>query len=208
MTTAGPINPLSVQHGHFPMSFANPEQGNKYMKFLGPPITDLKVTPFDQQNYPTYDLPEAYKGDNLFLTQRITGFVLEDISWYTTVCLPWLETDQLHVVYNEWHFNTVLASRVPHQGTPRLVTTSKRQFKTVRNFFSSSDLMFFISTLCDEVLHSLWKEISMQQLKDKRYFISFYLQKLTSDLAISKKHHWYRSMRTGNNRSRYCTFLS
>lgn len=54
---------------------------------------------------------------------------MEDIEWYTTIALPWAQTDQVNVTWNEWHFDNHLADRVPHEGVSRLVTTSKRQFK-------------------------------------------------------------------------------
>ena len=82
----------------------------------------------------TYDLPEAYKGRNLFIRDTIDGFILQENEWYTTVALPFAQTNDIHLAWNEWHFNATLAGRVPHEGVSRLLTSRKRQFKdhTVR----------------------------------------------------------------------------
>ena len=62
-----------------------------------------------------YDLPEAYKGKNLFLRDTIDGFIMGDNEWYTRDILPYAQTDQIHLAWNEWHFNQTLAGRVPHE---------------------------------------------------------------------------------------------
>ena len=28
---------------------------------------------------------------------------MEDIEWYTTIALPWAQTDQVNVTWNEWY---------------------------------------------------------------------------------------------------------
>ncbi|KKK56061.1 hypothetical protein LCGC14_3068310, partial [marine sediment metagenome] len=82
-------------------------------------------------SYTNYDLPEAYKGKNLFLRDTIDGLIMDaKDEWYTTAALPWAQTDQMHIQWNEFHFNRRLVDRVPHEGISRLVTSSKRQFRT------------------------------------------------------------------------------
>ncbi len=99
-------------------------------KYLGPPVGEITPIPYDKTPYTNYDLPEYYKGKNLFLRDTIDGFIMDDSNrWYTTLALPWAQTDQMHVQWNEWHFNTVLAGRVPHEGISRLITSSKKMFR-------------------------------------------------------------------------------
>lgn len=108
---------------------------NRYMAFLGPDAGRAVVGAYDKTSYQNYDMPEYYQNKSLYLRDTVTGFITaEDIDWPTTVCLPWFATDQIKIAWNEWHFNTVLAGRVPHEGVPRLVTSSKKEFadRTVR----------------------------------------------------------------------------
>lgn len=98
---------------------------HEYMKFLGPPTGSLQPTAYDKQNFTHYDLAEAYKGRNLFLADTVTGFVMENITWYTTNALPWVQSDQLHFQWSEWKMTEAIAPRVPHEGVSRLLTSSK-----------------------------------------------------------------------------------
>lgn len=123
------MNVQSVDQHHFPVATGAQDMGNKWYKYLGPPVGHVTPSPYDKQSYTNYDLPEYYKGKNLFLRDTVDGFILEDNRWYTTIALPWSQTDQMHITWNEWHFNTALADRVPHEGISRLVTSSKRQFR-------------------------------------------------------------------------------
>ena len=108
--------------------------GNPWAQYFGPASHAIKTNAYDKYAYATYDLPEAYKGRNLFIRDTIDGFILQDNEWYTTVALPFAQTNDIHLAWNEWHFNATLAGRVPHEGVSRLITSSKRQFKdhTVR----------------------------------------------------------------------------
>ena len=124
------MNVQSQGQHHLPVATGAMDMGNKFYKYLGPPVGHVTPSAYDKVSYSNYDLPEFYKGKNLFLRDTIDGFIMEDNRWYTTVALPWAQTDQLHLVWNEWHFNTALADRVPHEGISRLITSSKRQFKT------------------------------------------------------------------------------
>jgi hypothetical protein len=112
--------------------------GNKWLQYFGPPNGAVNSAPYDKYKYTTYDLPEAYKGKNLYLRDTIDGLITGDISqhtWYTSPsCLPYVYTDQIHLQWNVWQFNRTLAGQVPHEGISRLITSSKRSFKehTVR----------------------------------------------------------------------------
>jgi hypothetical protein len=111
-----------------------PQGGNKWAPYFGQGSHEMHTKAEDTYKYETYDLPEAYKGKNLFLRDTVEGFILHDNEWYTRVVLPYMQTDQIHLKWNEWHFNQTLAGRVPHEGISRLITSSKRSFKdhTVR----------------------------------------------------------------------------
>ena len=126
---------VGAQLQNEPQSMQDPLGGaNPWENYFGPSSHELKTNAYDKYSYETYDLPEAYKGKNLFLRDTIDGFIMGDNEWYTRVVLPYAQTDQIHLAWNEWHFNQTLAGRVPHEGISRLITSSKRAFKdhTVR----------------------------------------------------------------------------
>ena len=115
---------------HEPHTMMAPIAGaNPWEQYFGPPSHQMVTHAYDKYAYETYDLPEAYRGKNLFLRDTIDGFILGDNEFYTRVLLPYAQTDQIHLRWNEWHFNQTLAGRVPHEGISRLITSSKRSFK-------------------------------------------------------------------------------
>ena len=109
---------------------------NPWSQFFGPAAGSLVTSAYDKYAEQTFDLPEAYRGKNLFLRDTIDGLITDGSKpqWYTTVALPWAQTDQITFSWNEFHFNETLAGRVPHEGISRLVTSSRaaRNEKSVR----------------------------------------------------------------------------
>lgn len=107
------------------MTSGDQGQFTNLMKAFGPPKQNYVPSLLDNQLFTHYDLPEAFKGTNMYLTTRLAGFIIDSNEWFTTVCLPWIETDQHHVEMNTWTFNATLADRVPHEGVSRLVSSKK-----------------------------------------------------------------------------------
>lgn len=98
-------------------------------KYLGPPTGQLQVNPYSNVRYGNYDYNETTKDTMLLVQNTLTGFITEDMDFYVTVVLPWMETSQTTIQWNEWHFNNPLADRVPYEGASRLITSSKEQFR-------------------------------------------------------------------------------
>lgn len=109
---------------------ADGQMGNAWASYFGPPNGEIRTNAYDKMKYETYDLPEVYKGRNIFLKETIEGFINEKNPWYTSVCLPYHYTPEMHIRWNEYRFNRTLAGVVPHEGISRLVTSSKRQFES------------------------------------------------------------------------------
>lgn len=101
---------------------------NPWLSYFGPPQGPLVTDAYDKYAEQNYDLPEAYKGKNLYLRDTINGLITDGSQpdFYTTILLPWAQTDQITFAWNEFQFNETLAGRVPHEGISRLVTSSKR----------------------------------------------------------------------------------
>jgi hypothetical protein len=102
--------------------------GNPWLPYFGPSSGPLMTNAYDKYAEQNYDLPEAYKGRNLYLRDTINGLITGEgrNDFYTVALLPWAQTDQITFSWNEFHFNETLAGRVPHEGVSRLVTSSKR----------------------------------------------------------------------------------
>ena len=103
--------------------------GNQWFPYFGEPNGEMKLNVYDRYKHETYDLPEAYKGQCLYLRDTMDGLIVEGNDWYTTVALPWVQTEHMHIAWNEFHFNQTLAGRVPHEGVSRLISSSKRGHK-------------------------------------------------------------------------------
>lgn len=94
-------------------------------RFMGPGTGGWQINPYDGVSWSNYAYPEAVKDQHLLIRDSITGAIFEDIQWYTTVALPWAETDQVTIQWNEWNFDDGLAGREPYEGEIRLITSSK-----------------------------------------------------------------------------------
>lgn len=131
VTPAATVAGASLAHGGQTAQGQNP-----WMSYFGPPSGPMATDAYDKYAHQNYDLPEAYKGKNLYLRDTINGLITDGSKpdFYTTVVLPWAQTDQITFAWNEFQFNETLAGRVPHEGISRLVTSSKRakQDKSVR----------------------------------------------------------------------------
>jgi len=129
------MDPIGIQSRNDAQTMGAGRDGTTdFASYFGPTNGDIRTNPYDKFGYTNFDLPDAYKGRNMFLRDTIDGFIMEDNTWFTTVCLPYVRTDEHHFVWNEWHFDTHLVGRVPEEGISRLIRSSKRSFKesTVR----------------------------------------------------------------------------
>ena len=111
------------------------DPANMWHKFFGPPSGEIRTNPYDKYQYETYTLPDAYAGKNIFIRDTIEGFLESTNNWLTTACLPVQVTDQLHLQWNEFHFDQALANVVPEEGISRLITSSReaREDHTIRH---------------------------------------------------------------------------
>ena len=121
------IEGLSAQQRNDQVSVGT-SSANKWAEYFGPASSEIKTNAYDKYvwsiwrqlflpqcseltflnfffhryAYETYDLPEAYKGRNLFLRDTIDGFILEKNEWFTSVALPYAQTNDIHLAWNEW----------------------------------------------------------------------------------------------------------
>lgn len=102
---------------------------NPWAAFFGAPAHPWKTTSYDKYDRHNYNLPEAYIGKNLQLSQTIDELIYTDETFYTSVLLPFNFTDNLSITWDKWEFNEHFTGIVPEQGVSRLVS-SHRESRT------------------------------------------------------------------------------
>ena len=84
-----------------------------------------KMLAEDKFAHETFNLPKAYEGKNKHLETVLDYLITEEDSWYTSVVLPWVLTEDLSVKWDIFRFNKTLMDLEPHQGVPRYVTAER-----------------------------------------------------------------------------------
>ncbi len=95
----------------------------------------VDLDPYEAYRRENFQLPEAYKGHNVYLTTILIQLITEDDMWPARIALPFRITENENkIVWDEIHFNNHLLNPVPEEGVSRLVTqqTSERQDHYVR----------------------------------------------------------------------------
>lgn len=102
---------------------------NPFEPFFGPTSVQdgMGVKASDQLSHETYNLPDYYKGRNLYLSDILEFLITRTDDWYTSRVLPFRYTDQINVAWSVWRFNKTLADLEPHQGVPRYVTAENEE---------------------------------------------------------------------------------
>ena len=102
---------------------------NPFEPFFGPTTVQdgMGVKASDQLSHETFNLPDYYKGRNLYLADILEFLITRTDDWYTSRVLPFRYTDQINVAWSVWRFNKTLADLEPHQGVPRYVTAESEE---------------------------------------------------------------------------------
>ena len=108
-----------------------------YERVFGPAARDIKDDPQRQKRHQRIHLPDALKGPNTWMADRIDGLISDATSSpFTTIILPYQYIDNVDgkIKWNVWNFDEGLASRVPYEAPARVLTQTKRSFSgyTVR----------------------------------------------------------------------------
>ena len=124
----------------------------QYENIFGPAGRDIKLDQQRHKRHQRWHLPDALKGHNQYLTDRIDGLITDATnSPFTKNILPYvyLENPDQKLKWNVYSFDEGIASRVPYEAAARVLPQSKRSFAgyTVRqglaiamehNFMASS----------------------------------------------------------------------
>ena len=102
-----------------------------YENVFGPSARDIKTDLQRYKRHGRWHLPDALKGPNPWLTDRIDGLITDATnSPFTTKILPYkyLANPDGKLKWNVWSFDEGMASRVPYESAARTLTQSKRSF--------------------------------------------------------------------------------
>jgi hypothetical protein len=106
-------------------------QMTAYENIFGPAARDIKFDAQRNKRHQRWHLPDALRGPNVFLTDRIDGLITDATSSpFTKTILPYLYVDQpdKKIKWNVYSFDEGVASRVPYEAAARVLPQSKRTF--------------------------------------------------------------------------------
>lgn len=119
-------------------TYTNPRgDGNRdptiqdYENIFGPAARDIKIDLQRNKRHARWHLPDALRGSNPYLADRIDGLITDTTSSpFTTVILPYkyIENVDQKIKWNAWSFDEGLASRVPYESAARTLTQTKRSY--------------------------------------------------------------------------------
>lgn len=119
-------------------TYTNPGGDNRkdptiqdYENIFGPAARDIKLDLQRNKRHARWHLPDALRGSNPYLTDRIDGLITDTTaSPFTTVLLPYkyIENVDAKIKWNVWSFDEGMASRVPYESAARTLTQTKRSY--------------------------------------------------------------------------------
>jgi hypothetical protein len=104
---------------------------SNYENIFGPAVRDIKWDEQRHKRHQRWHLPDALKGTNSFLTDRVDGLITDATSSpFTKNILPYMYMDQpdKKIKWNVYSFDEGIASRVPYEAAARVLPQSKRSF--------------------------------------------------------------------------------
>ena len=102
-----------------------------YESIFGPSARDIKQDPERNRRRQRLHLPDALKGANPWLTDRIDGLITDTSnSPFTSIILPYKHIDNVDgkIKWNVFNFDEGMASRVPYESSARVLTQTKRSY--------------------------------------------------------------------------------
>ena len=133
-----PGNGMVGANGSGALTTAPPpgQGGANWNQYFGQPAGGMPApNPYEAYRRENFQLPEAYKGHNTYLTTVLIQLITEDDMWPARIALPFRQTENENtIMWDEIHFNNTLLNPVPEEGVSRLVSQqmSERQDHYVR----------------------------------------------------------------------------
>jgi len=103
----------------------------QYENIFGPAGRNIKLNSHLHKRHQRWHLPDALKGHNQYLTDRVDGLITDATnSPFTKNILPYvyLENPNQKLKWNVYRFDEGIASRVPYEAVARVLPQTKRSF--------------------------------------------------------------------------------
>ena len=103
----------------------------QYENVFGPAARDIKFDNQRNKRHQRWHLPDALKGANQYLTDRVDGLITDATnSPFTRNILPYvyLENPDQKLKWNVYSFDEGMASRVPYESAARVLPQTKRSY--------------------------------------------------------------------------------
>lgn len=104
----------------------------QWENIFGPAARDIKQDSQRHKRHQRWHLPDALKGVNMYLTDRVDGLITDATnSPFTSSILPYvyMESPDQKIKWNVYNFDEGIASRVPYESAARVLPQSKRSFQ-------------------------------------------------------------------------------
>lgn len=102
-----------------------------YENVFGPAARDIKMDLQRNKRHNRWHLPDALRGSNPWLADKIDGLITDTTSSpFTTKILPYMYIENVDqkIKWNRWSFDEGLASRVPYESAARTLTQTKTSY--------------------------------------------------------------------------------
>ena len=123
------VNEISARQVLPQGNVATGKENDAIANFFGPPIQKVVPNQYYNKKETHWTLPEAYKGESLFLKDTVEGLMYDNSPWTTSRALPWWYSEQLNVKRNIWRLEQGMLPIEPHEGMPRLLEASKTSWQ-------------------------------------------------------------------------------
>ena len=123
-------NPGTLGGGTYTGSSLEPLQAD-WENIFGPAGRDVKLDHQRHKRHQRWHLPDALKGPNSYLTDRVDGLITDTTnSPFTTVILPYkyIANPDAKIKWNAYSYDEGLATRVPYESAARVLTQTKRSY--------------------------------------------------------------------------------
>ena len=123
-------NPGTIGGGTYTGTSTEPLQAD-WENIFGPAGRDIKLDHQRHKRHQRWHLPDALKGPNSYLTDRVDGLITDTTnSPFTTVILPYkyIANPDAKIKWNAYSYDEGMATRVPYESAARVLTQTKRSY--------------------------------------------------------------------------------
>ena len=167
----------------------------QYEAFFGPAARDIKRDPERNRRRQRLHLPDALKGPNPWMADRIDGLITDTSSSpFTSIILPYKHIENVDgkIKWNVWSFDEGMASRVPYESAARVLTQTKRSYAgyTVRQGLAISMEANFMMTQTgrENFLNQLKQVVGSIQHTNDFDVIMALLQAMSYQSVVNEKY--------------------